>query len=73
VGGPCAQSQFKLIDVPEMSYTHLDKDENGVSYPRGEVCIKSHGNMVGYYKNEKSTNETLTQDGFVLTGDIGVM
>ena len=35
-----------------MNYTHDDKDENGKPMPRGEVCIKSNGNMVAYYKNE---------------------
>lgn len=52
VGGPLYQSSFKLIDVPEMNYTHLDKDENGVLLPKGEVLIKSNGNMTAYFKNE---------------------
>lgn len=56
-----------------MNYTHLDKDENGVSTPRGEVWIKSNGNMVAYYKNEEASQETLTKDGFVITGDIGMI
>lgn len=73
VGGPCTQTQFKLIDCPEMSYTHLDKDAHGNPYPRGEVLIRSNGNMVAYYKNEQATQETLTNDGFVMTGDIGTI
>lgn len=60
------QSSFKLIDVPEMNYTHNDKDENGNPAPRGEVCIRSNGNMVAYYKNEKATVETITEDGIGL-------
>lgn len=56
-----------------MNYTHLDKDENGVLMPRGEVLIRSNGNMTAYFKNEKATQETLTHDGFVITGDIGVI
>lgn len=71
VGGPFSVSSYKLIDVPDMNYTHNDKNENGEPTPRGEVAIKSNGNMVGYYKNEKATNETIDKDGFVLTGDIG--
>jgi hypothetical protein len=43
-----------------MNYTHNDRDEKGNSMPRGEVAIKSNGNMVAYYKNEKSTKETMT-------------
>ena len=42
-----------------MDYTHKDVDENGNPMPRGEVCIKSNGNMVGYFKNEKDTKETI--------------
>ena len=56
-----------------MNYLSTDKDEHGNSAPRGEVCIKSNGNFLCYYKNEKSTKETLTDDGFVLTGDIGII
>jgi len=41
----------------------MDKDKDGNPYPRGEVMIKSNGNMVAYYKNEKATQETLTNDG----------
>lgn len=73
VGGPCTQVQFKLVDCPEMNYTHMDKDKDGNPYPRGEVMIKSNGNMVAYYKNEKATQETLTNDGFIATGDIATI
>lgn len=27
VGGPLSHTEFKLVDVPEMNYTSLDKDE----------------------------------------------
>lgn len=43
-----------------MNYTHHDKNEQGEPMPRGEVCIKSNGNLVAYYKNEKATSETIT-------------
>ncbi len=32
--------EFKLEDVPDMNYTSKDKDENGNSMPRGEVCMR---------------------------------
>lgn len=40
-------------------------DENG------EILIKSPGNMIGYFKNPQKTKETLTEDGFLRTGDMG--
>lgn len=37
----------------------------------GEVQFKSPGQFVGYFKQEDATHETVTDDGFVKTGDAG--
>ncbi len=37
----------------------------------GEVLVKSPGTMLGYYKNEALTRETIDAEGFVHTGDRG--
>lgn len=37
----------------------------------GEVLFKSPGMFIGYYKDDDKTRETLTEDGFVRTGDAG--
>lgn len=37
----------------------------------GEVLFKSPGMFVGYYKEPEKTAETLTEDGYVRTGDAG--
>ncbi len=39
----------------------------------GEVMIKSPGTFVGYYKNEKSTKETVNDEGWIHTGDAGII
>lgn len=39
----------------------------------GEILAKGDGIMMGYYKDEAQTNEVIDQDGWLHTGDIGVM
>jgi long-chain acyl-CoA synthetase len=40
---------------------------------KGEVLVKSAGVFVGYYKQEDATRETLTPDGWLRTGDAGLV
>ena len=37
----------------------------------GEMQVKSPGVMMGYFKNEEATEETMTEDGWLRTGDKG--
>ena len=37
----------------------------------GEVQFKSPGQFVGYFKQDEATRETMTEDGFIKTGDAG--
>lgn len=37
----------------------------------GEIQVKSNSVMMGYYKNPKATAETITNDGWLKTGDLG--
>ncbi|MEO3724685.1 AMP-binding protein [Pseudomonas syringae] len=37
----------------------------------GEVQVRSQANMLGYFKEPQKTVETLTEDGFLRTGDKG--
>ena len=39
----------------------------------GEVLFKSPGMFTGYFKDKKRTAETITKDGFVKTGDAGLI
>ena len=39
----------------------------------GEVLVKSPANMVGYYKQPEATDETFTADGYLRTGDRGII
>ncbi len=55
--GSCGKpiQEIKLIDI----------DENGI----GELAVKSHSVMLGYYKDEEKTNQTI-KDNWLLTGDL---
>jgi len=50
-------------------------DNNGNELPvgeKGEIICRGENIMIGYWQNEKSTNETL-KDGWLHTGDLGYM
>lgn len=39
----------------------------------GEVLVRSPTTMVGYYKEQEKTREALNEDGYLRTGDVGVV
>lgn len=52
------------------------KDDDGGSLPigeSGEICITGPQVMVGYYQQPSENAKAFTADGFMRTGDIGVM
>ncbi len=59
--------------VTPMEIKILDAD--GIEQPygvKGEICIKGENVMAGYWKNPKSTADTIV-DGWLHTGDMGYM
>lgn len=71
VGGPYKTMMIKLVDVPEMNYTSKDTDSNGQPMPRGEIVYKGANCFKGYFRDPVNTKETIDEQGFVHTGDIG--
>ncbi len=39
----------------------------------GEIMVKGENNMLGYYKNKQATEEMIDEDGWLHTGDLGVI
>lgn len=74
---PVTSRQFSgTIGLPLPGIDIAIKDEAGVSLPAGEsgeICIRGPNVMRGYYRQPQETERAFTPDGFMRTGDIGVM
>ena len=56
--------------VPNTEVKILSADPEHVP---GEIICRGPNVMLGYYKNEKLTEETIDKDGWMYTGDLGIM
>jgi long-chain acyl-CoA synthetase len=59
VGLPVKYTEVKILDTTE----------EGI----GEIAIRSPSIMLGYYGNSEATAEVITDDGWLLTGDLGYL
>jgi long-chain acyl-CoA synthetase len=57
VGLPVSYTDVKIVD----------STPDGI----GEIACKSPSVMLGYFENEEATKEVITEDGYLLTGDLG--
>jgi len=74
---PVTAREFSgTIGLPLPSIEIAIKDDDGKSLAigvSGEICIKGPQVMVGYYNQPDENEKAFTSDGFMRTGDIGIM
>ncbi|MFH1915000.1 MAG: AMP-binding protein [Pseudomonadota bacterium] len=61
--------------MPEVEIRIVDPD-TGREVPtgtQGEICCRGYNVMVGYYNNQKATETAIDADGWLHSGDLGVM
>ena len=47
----------------------VDPNAEGI----GEVVVRGENTMIGYYKNPQATSDSFTSDGWLRTGDLGLL
>ncbi len=74
---PVTTTKFSAtIGLPLPGVEIAIKDDDGKSLPvgeSGEICIRGPNVMTGYYRQAEETARAFTNDGFMRTGDIGIM
>jgi|TARA_B110000881_G_scaffold220444_1_gene245610 long-chain acyl-CoA synthetase len=63
IGLPIPNTEIKFID---------DKNKEVPVGERGEICVKGPQVMVGYWNRKEATDEVI-KNGWLITGDIGVI
>ncbi|MFT2096968.1 AMP-binding protein [Marinomonas sp. 2405UD66-6] len=72
---PIGKEQIGTIGVPVDETEIKIQGRDGQTLPQGEsgmLCVRGPQVMKGYWKQESATRDVMTEDGFLITGDIAV-
>jgi fatty-acyl-CoA synthase len=64
-GVPVSDFELKVVD--------LESGEELGPGAEGEVCVRGHCVMQGYYRNPEATSASIDEDGWFHSGDLGVL
>jgi acyl-CoA synthetase (AMP-forming)/AMP-acid ligase II len=65
VGRPLTLTEVKIMEPDKL--VEMPRGE------RGEIWMRGPDNMVGYWRNPEATAAAVTDDGWLRTGDIGIL
>ncbi len=57
----------------EVDFLHVKIDSPDPANTPGEILIKGEQVMMGYYKNKEASDSVFTKDGWMRSGDIGII
>lgn len=64
IGKPTSNTEAKIVDLSDSSYKGL------AAFEKGELLVRGPQVMMGYLKNQEATNEMITPEGWLRTGDL---
>lgn len=65
VGKPFPETEMKIVNPKTGEVVPAGKE--------GEICVRGFHIMKGYYKDQEATAKAIDKDGWLHTGDLGVM
>ncbi|WP_063333063.1 AMP-binding protein [Marinomonas sp. TW1] len=72
---PIGQERIGTIGLPVSETDIKIQGDNGDALPQGEsgmLCVRGPQVMKGYWNREEATRDVMTEDGFLITGDIAM-
>lgn len=68
-----ATTSGRAIEGVEVKCANPETGEEVARGSEGEIWVRGYNVMLGYFDMPEATQETITEDGWLRTGDIGVM